>query len=50
MERDWQKMVEKLKYTCKYPPVILQKKPTLDSVLKREPSISSNVGQIPRRF
>lgn len=46
LEKEWQHTVEKLKHSCKYPLVVLQSKPSIDTVLKSGPSISSLKGPI----
>lgn len=50
MEKDWQNTVEKLKHTCKYPLVILKKKPSLDTILKKEPSLTDGLARAKTHF
>lgn len=40
MNKFWRGEIYNMQRSCKYPLVVLQKKPTIDQILQREPSIS----------
>lgn len=50
LEETWDEMVRKMRYRSRFPLVMNDRKPTLDEILKREPSISGGLEQTGERF